>query len=350
MRLDKFANIFLLTIIIGGGAVYLFNQQEQQIADQDAGHVYLTSLANRINDVSQLIITESNQTTHLQLKNDTWGVTEKDGYPADFSKVKQLILTLSDMKTVESKTSKPENYGRLGVQAVGEQGEEDSKEIKLLDKAGNVIESVIIGKKRLSKTPGSGASIYVRKSNDTESWLVTGNIALPQSHKDWLNRAVININSSRVQAVKVHHTDNTVLSISKKDKTDKHFSVDDLPAQVQLKSESITDSIASSLQNVTLDDVNARGKFKIADNVIAKVEFKTFDDLVIMAKLAKKDDKQYIWFDTKTGSDDENIKAESQKLNEVFALWVYQIPEFKAKEIVKKIDDMIKQPEDKQKS
>jgi len=346
MRLDKFANIFLLTIIIGGGALYLFNEQEQQVADQDAGHVYLTNLANKINQVNQVVISESDKTTHLLLKNDTWGVVEKDGYPADFSKVKQLILTLSDMKTVESKTSKAENYGRLGVQTVGDKGDEESRQIQLLDKAGNVIETVIIGKKRISKSPGSGASLYVRKATEQQSWLVTGDIVLPRSQKDWLNAAVINIEDSRIQSVKIRHTDKTELAIAKKDKTDKHFSVENLSEKIELKSESVADSIANVLQNLTLNDAAARGKFKIADDAITHVDFMTFDELVIMAKLAKKDDKQYIWFDTKTNSDDENTKAESQKLNETFALWVYEIPEFKAKEMAKKIDDLIKQPED----
>ena len=346
MRLDKFANIFLLTIIIGGGALYLFNEQEQQVADQDAGHVYLTSLANKINLVNQIVITESDKTTRLLLKNDIWGVAEKDSYPADFSKVKKLILTLADMKTVESKTSKAESYGRLGVQTVGDKGDEESREIQLLDKAGNVIEAVIIGKKRLTKTPGSGASLYVRKSTEQQSWLVTGEIVLPRSQKDWLNTAVINIEASRIQSVNIQHSDKTTLAIAKKDKTDKHFSVHNLPNNVELVSESAADSIANVLQNMTSNDVLARGKFKITDDAITHVEFMTFDELVIMAKLAKKDDKQFIWFDSKTSSDDENVKAESQKLNETFALWVYEIPEFKAKEMAKKIDDLIKQPED----
>ena len=45
-----------------------------------------------------------------------WTVTERRGYPADASKVRKLLLELSDAKIVEEKTANPANYAILGVE------------------------------------------------------------------------------------------------------------------------------------------------------------------------------------------------------------------------------------------
>ena len=341
MKSNKIFTILVLTLIIGASSVFLFNAQEEKVEDQESGLVFLSGLSGKINDVNRVLINDGTLIVNLVKNEKDWVVEEKSGYTADFSKVKQLLVTLADMETVESKTSRPENYGRLGVQGVGEPGEEKSKLIQLLDNSGGVLYSVVIGKAKQASGPGAKSALYVRQENEKMSWLVVGEIRLPTSVNDWLDKAVVNIDRADIQSVAINHTDNTSLKISKAEKETPDFSIEEQPSKTKVKSVATVNNIAGSLQNLTFDDVLVRGKFDVTEKEISKAEFKTYDGLLISAKLAKKDDKSYIWFDAKSLVEDASVAEKAQKLNNNFALWVYQIPSFKADSVLKNMDDLV---------
>lgn len=333
--------ILMLTLLIGGGAFYFSSQEMEKVEDREGGVVFLSGLMGKINNVAQVVVREDQSVTHLKLKDDRWVVEEKAGYDAEFSKVKKLLLGLAELKTIEPKTSKPENYGRLGVQGVGESGDVASRQIELLDKAENVLNTLIVGKSKTSSAPGAAAT-YVRRSNEAKSWLVSGEIDIPVSQTDWLNKNIINLSSSRIQSVEINQPDKSQLLISKKDKADKNYSVENLPAKAELQSESVANSIASVLQNLSFDEVFKRATFQADDAQITRVIFKTFDGLQLTVQLNVKDEKYYLWFDTKALSEDEKIVKESSDLNAKFALWVYEIAKAKASTFQKKLEDLLK--------
>jgi len=341
MKFDKIATILMLTLIIAGAAFYFSDQEMEKVEDRDGGVVFLSGLMSKINQVAQVIVTEEQSSTHLKLKDNRWIVEEKAGYDAEFSKVKKLLLGLAELKTIEPKTSKPENYGRLGVQNVGDDGEVSSRQVQLLDKADNVLYTLIVGKSKTSSVPGAGAT-YVRRLNEAESWLVNGEIDIPDSQIDWLNKAIINLSASRIQSIEITQPDKSQLLISKKEKADKNYHVENLPDKAELKSENVANSIANALQNLSFDEVLSRGTFQADDKKITQVVFKTFDGLQLMAQLSIRDDKNFLWFDTKTTSDDEKITQESSDLNAKFALWVYEISSAKASTFQKKLEELLK--------
>src|SRR5258708_21640240 len=49
-------------------------------------------------------------------KDGRWTVAERGDYPADVSKLRKLLLALSDAKIVEEKTSNPANYPVIGLE------------------------------------------------------------------------------------------------------------------------------------------------------------------------------------------------------------------------------------------
>lgn len=335
----------MLTLAFGLGAFYFSGQQKEKITDQDANRVFLPGLMNKINDVAQIIISEKDRVTHLSLKNQRWIVEEKAGYQAEFSKIKTLLLGLAELKTIEAKTAKAENYGRLGVQAVGEPGEANSKQVQLLNKAGSQLYTIIVGKRKETRIPGGKPSVYVRESGKAKSWLVSGKIAIPSSQADWLNKKIININPSEIQSIKILQADDSQLVVSKQAKSDSHYSIENLPANAKLKSEGVADSLANTLQNLSFEDVLKRSAFQANEEQTVHISYKTFDGLVLHAKLLEKDGKHFLWFDVKTSSTDDAIVKKSNDLNANFALWVYEIPAYKAETLNKKLEDLIKAEE-----
>ncbi len=72
-----------------------------------------------------------------------WTVAQRGDYPADVSKVRKLVLALSDAKIVEQKTSNPANYSVIGVEDPSIPGAAGA-EIELTAKDGK--HAVIVGK------------------------------------------------------------------------------------------------------------------------------------------------------------------------------------------------------------
>src|SRR5437879_6437914 len=51
-----------------------------------------------VNDVTTIQIRSAPASVTLEKKGDQWGVAERDDYPADFTKIRDLIKTLWELK------------------------------------------------------------------------------------------------------------------------------------------------------------------------------------------------------------------------------------------------------------
>ena len=331
----------MLTLIIGGAALYFSKEETKQREDQESGLVYLNSLSQRLNDIATINIQQKNEKSTVKLIEERWVLAEKDNYPADFSKIKKLLLELNNLKTFEAKTSKPESYGRLGVQKFGEPGEVDSVLIELFDKANNKIESVLIGKTKPATIRGGKSSIYVRKTNEAKSWLVSGSLELPNSQGDWLDKSIIDINADKIKSIEIRHSDKSRISLAKETEKDTNFKVLNLPKGASLKSESATSDISRGLQKLVFTDVLPRQSFILPKESAVQVDFQQFDGLTIKVKLVEKEDKHFILLDTHAMVDDSKVKEQAVELGSHFAQWAFEIAEFKAEPFKQKMKDLI---------
>src|SRR5262249_40532509 len=84
-------------------------------------------------------------TVTLKKKQNRWGVAERNDYPGDFDKIRDLIRTLWQLKAAQEMEIGPSQFGRLKITAVG-QGNDSGLEINLTGENGAGITSLILGK------------------------------------------------------------------------------------------------------------------------------------------------------------------------------------------------------------
>jgi len=72
-------------------------------------------LHERINEVASVRLVQGEEEIQLARKGGDWTLASKDGYPAKFEPVKQLILSVAELKPLEEKTSNPDLYDRIEV-------------------------------------------------------------------------------------------------------------------------------------------------------------------------------------------------------------------------------------------
>jgi hypothetical protein len=112
-----------------------------------------------INDVTKMQIRSSAVSVTLEKKGDGWGVAERDDYPADFEKIRDLIKTLWGLKAGQEMQVGSSQFGRLKIVAPG-QGNDTGIEIDLKGEKESNIATLIVGKSidRGENTTGASAS------------------------------------------------------------------------------------------------------------------------------------------------------------------------------------------------
>lgn len=185
---------------------------------------------------------------------------------------------------------------------------------------------------------------------------------------------------------------------------DPQFLLQDKPADRELKQEAVTDQVANGLSYLTFEDVRPAAEIDFdarpaaekkeeakteetkpeddqapepapaASAGPATAEFRAFDGLVVTVKMAPKDGKMWATFaasfdeaaaaaaaqvkpaDTKEGEPPapptpptklktaEEVKKEVADLNARLGLWAFALPEYRAKQIVSRMTDMLKDP------
>ncbi len=317
----------MLIILLAGLVATTLSNNQTDIAP---GGLLFPDLKVHINDVTQVSVTRADQSVTLRIDAGKWVLAELQNYPVDTGKLRQLLLALADARKLEEKTSNPEMYERLGVEdtATDNQG----TEIRI---AGPEYErSLILGNLAQRKYR------YARIAGEAKSWLIDQNPTLPNGVSGWLLPEILNIDSSIIQSVTITHGDGETIRIEKDHRAASDYTVPDVPDGRALRYPSIVDSIAGVLGGLNLADVAEASMAEEEDS--ARTIFTTFDGLEITIDSWIRDTKPWI----RGHADHDDAESDqASKINERIGGWEYQIQRYKADQLRRRWDDILKAEE-----
>ncbi len=323
-RQIKALAIVLIVLLAGLFATTLSNNQ----SDITTGGLLFPDLNAQINDVSQVSISRADQSVTLRNDAGKWVLVELQNYPVDTGKLRQLLLVLADAKKLEEKTSNPEMYERLGVEDTA--ADNQGTEIRI---AGPDSESaLILGNLAQRKYR------YARVAGETKSWLIDQNPTLPIGASGWLLPAILSIDSSVIQSVTIRHSDGETIRIEKDHRAASDFTVPDIPNGRELRYASVVDGIAGVLGGLNLKDVAEASVAEESDSSVRTV-FTTFDGLEVTVDSLIRDENTWITVNA-IQSDSESDQA--AEINERVGGWTYQIQNYKADQLRRRWDDILK--------
>jgi hypothetical protein len=297
-------------------------------------------LANKVNDVTRIEIKSSgNPDVILQkMEGGQWAIQSADNYPAQFDKVKDVVLSLSQLKIQATKTDNPKLYTELGVEGPAVDNS-SSLLLTLSDQSGTALASLIVGKPRKNNTGINRPNLYVRKMDAKNALLVEGYLQLKSNNNAWYERNVINITASRIQDINIVKSNGDHLLIRKLAEGDTDFKV----IEGNTASPSVLlNRLGTFFEDMNVEGVHAVNNFEFPDDTTITT-FTTFNGLIITVKNALSDGKAFAHFSFTSAatsgsntnglpeSNSETISAEeeSQLWNQFLGHWVYEIPEFK---------------------
>jgi hypothetical protein len=305
-------------------------------------------------NIDSIILGTGENEVALKRNGGQFVVTNKHNYPAEPRDINNLITTCLDIKTEELFTDNPSNHKDLGVT------EEDAKYIvKFLKPNSVLLAGVIVGK---SKDQGRGT--FVRMIPGNKAYVTLERPWIKDQAMNYINRELVSVDRNDIESVKVSASDETYILKAGHD----GIILENIQAGKKLNDDEC-ENIFTALNNLMFDDVV---KASTADEELTfsrKFVCNLKDSTVYTLKIAQKDDKTYVKcqaeFTDKTPvtkekgiiESEEELKRKEAKLlaqdkagkfSTKHKNWIYEIPEYYAKNLLKKHSELFEDEENEE--
>ena len=309
-------------------AVFAVWQQSTSLAPKFEQRPFFPGLTDRINQLGEVAITSKTGTTHIKLQQGKWVVVERNNYPADLGQLRLVAAGMADLTMLEPKTGRSDWFNYLGLGDPAKAG--DGIDVKLSDGSGKAMAEVVVGKSQGTADDLGRTSLYVRKPNETASWLTRGNLAPKPNAADWLDHNVVAIARHRLKGATISPPTGPGYSLARDSKDQQDFKMLDMPAGRSLSFEGSPDGVASAALGFTFDDVAKADQFDFG--MAPQSVTHTFDGLDIIVKIATKGQEH--WATISAAAINPMMQAEADALNAKTGGWAYKLPDMKMEQMV----------------
>lgn len=320
----------LVALTIGLLALLAQKEQGAQHAPQARTRLY-PELESRLKEVTAIaIVPPGGPAIHVERAGREWKVRERDGYPADITRIRETLVRLARLETLEPKTRVPERYARLGVGAP-DQTEGGGTEVRLMNKDGRVLADLIVGE----SADGGG---YVRPQGEAQSWLVSEHIVLSPRPQDWLEKALLRTPLERIVQVVRHPPEGPAFTVRREagEASAEGLVLAPVPPGRRPRPRELR-RLASALSELSLTDVHSQSTDTVEDRPWDLSIYTTGEGLVVEAHTRTEDHKSYLRLsarlDASAGAAAEaraRVEDEVTRLQRRFRGWTYEIPSYKA--------------------
>jgi len=211
----KLSLILFITALISTGLVILTGINNAKW-DKSAsyGQYYFDGLKGDLNNVALIRLSQSGDSFEIERENDSWMLVNKDSYPADTNKVNANLLSLANAIKIEPKTSKASLHNRLNLE---EPSIPDAKSflLEIFDNNGSLLVSSILGKRKPNLMKRGDFGVYMRGTDDDQSWLVTGNLNASDGIKNWINTRLLDFVPDDISSLVIQRGNRTPLKFGR---------------------------------------------------------------------------------------------------------------------------------------
>jgi Domain of unknown function (DUF4340) len=293
MRARSFLVLSAVTIVVTIAAgVATVRQERPQSAIESGGPVF-PGLIDRLADVSTLVVRSAEGTLTIHRVDRGWALAERNDYPIQSEKVREVVRGLVQLEKAEAKTIRSERYTRLGVEDVGAPGAK-SKEVTLMAAAGTRIAELIVG------NPGTGVGAegasFVRVPGDPQVWLAKGTVNVSVEPRDWVERNLIDIPAADIRQVRVVRPDRSTLTAVREASEATNFHLAELPKGGKLKRPDAADSLVQPFTDLPLDDLAPADTVIFAPDKTMRVTIARADGSTIAFDVTEREEARWLRF------------------------------------------------------
>lgn len=366
--------IVVVCVVLGLVSVYLSREEGEE-------YEAVASMSKRglmenldVNQVAEVKITKAKETVTLQKKGDQWTVTERSGYPADFTKLRDAVMDFKDLKKTQSINVPESELGTLELEKPGT-GDHSGTLVELRNDKGGELASALLGKTHMQKSDNSNPFFsggmpdgrFLKLEEGPAEVLVVSEPLreFTAVATDWLDKSFIKID--KIRSLTLRSPEKERSWQVKKEVEKDQFQLGDVPDGREADSGKIKQT-ASALKYFRFSDVLS-GAAKPDQTGLDKAEtliVETFDHFSYELKLASANGKYFCAVkvsanipETRPAAKDEKpedkekldkeFAEENKKLEEkldkekFFEKWIYEIPKSKYETLVVSKKDLTKE-------
>ncbi len=349
MNARAFLGLSLVTAITVLAAVLVVNARHTGSIGDGSGDVLFPGLIDKLNSIETIKVTRAEDLATVRRKGEEWVLDEAGGYPAKLEKVREVLIGLAELETLEAKTERPDRYAKLEVE---DPGAKDAKSTRLevSDAAGRMLADLIVGKSRFSIA--GPESLYVRKPGEARAWLARGKLDLPGSRLGWVDQSVVSIDLKRIRNATIDQPGRAPLRVFKDEPEEEDFKVADMPPGTEIKDSFGAEDIARVVQGLTFEAVRPAREIPVDQSRKPYAEYETFDGLVLNLWLTEAEGKTWLAARAKPAGDPApapEVEKEIEEINARLTPWRFALPSYELKSLRTTMDDLVQEKKEEKK-
>jgi hypothetical protein len=314
---------------LAGGWLFGTGPATEQRHDVAAGTPVFANLGPRLGQAARVEIVTAKATLVLARKDGRWVLPDRANYPADQTRVRQLLIGLTELSRTEPRTADAGEYARLGVEDP-HLANASAKLLRVLDAAGRPLAELIVGHARTRTRGDLPDQVYIRGPSDTRAWLAEGSLPVDGDALSWIARAIADIPPERIASVVATRGEQR-LEFARVNDAMTLTAPTDYPKLDQFK----VDDVARALDHLTLTDVKPAGQ--VPGAAIGETVLTTTDGMAVKVTVNKAGADLWVVLSARG---DGTAKDEAAALQARVDGWAYQVGGWKEPALVPTLDDL----------
>jgi hypothetical protein len=336
-RRRNLAGLAAAAVIATALAILSLAHQAALLEPAAAQQTFFPDLPGKVRDIALIHIVSKKGAFDIAFKPEKgWVLPGKNNYPADFDTVRQTIIGMAALQTVERKTSRADwlHYIHLVAPPKG-----DGVEIALEDENGNTLAALIAGK---GEDIGDAAAhgLYVRRLDSDQSWLVRSVFDPKADPSDWMDKDVVDVDAARIQEADVDPANGPSYEVNRDKPDDPDFQLSPIPKGREVAFPTGPDGVADAVSNFTFDDVAPARDFDFTNST--RLVTRTFDGLVVAVHVIQQGNDYWATVSAEPVPGKEDAAAEARKIDGKAEGWAYKLPAYKGQQFMTSLESLLK--------
>lgn len=341
MNVRVLSTLAILAVVISLAAVWAVQREVEDWRTPAHGKPVFPGLSERINDAGKLIVRHKGKQLTIVRRESGWTLKESDGYPVQGKTVQRALVALSELRWLEPKTQKPDRHAKLQLQNTDAKNAK-SRRLEAFDRSGSKLADVIVGKENLYLQAISEGGTYIRKPDENQAWLASGQLVVGGEPKDWLVNKIVNVPRALMTRAVIRHPNGDVVTIEQTKSADRPFAIAGMPQGKKLISNLYPKDIGRALENFEIHDARKAENIPFTTERTVVATFETRGGLVIRLRVTPINDTYWARMDTAgTKSPNAQIQEMAKRIAARVNGWAYRIPEFEAVHIMKPLSKIL---------
>ncbi|MBW1729318.1 MAG: DUF4340 domain-containing protein [Deltaproteobacteria bacterium] len=303
-----------------------------------------------VNKIAWVTIQGPEKKVSLRRGKGHWEVVERYGYPADFSRIVDLLRKMAQLKIGRRFQGSQDVLARLSLHSPLDKTakkEEKGTLISLRDEKGSTVAEVILGKTRRSQKAGfPRAGQYVRIAGKTDIFLVDRTFPLTETDPvNWLDKKLLKVPPEQIRRISA--TGKADKLIYAFERTEKGKGLEPIgPLKGSKINQSKLKRLERAVSSLWLQDVldPATDPQTLGLDQETTITYELFDGVRYHIRTAapKGTNKKEYYLQIK-----KEAAQKAKQINDRFSRWVFIIPKWAAEAFLKKPEDLVEKPHGK---